>query len=155
LISSSSQRELITVATQQEIKPTPLQSLVDEAAAIRSAEPEEGPKPLCAPARWVTGLLRAFSTGRLHGVHSAGPADRLDTAGTWQEGHDIEYLAVDVVNGAKQMKWMHARVVAVRTRVVRDVARTELRVTYYTNSFHQETTWWMDTSDLRLRAPRL
>jgi hypothetical protein len=71
-----------------------------------------------------------------------------------REGDAIEYLVCDVVSGAKCMKWVPGTVAAVRSRVVRDAARRELRVTYYTNKAHQEMTYWMDVSDLRLRVPR-
>jgi hypothetical protein len=97
----------------------------------------------------VSGLLRVFSAGNLHDARVSRPP-----LCKWTEGDDIEYLAVDVVKGERQMKWVRGRVTAVRSRVVRDVERRELRVTYYTNKHHQETTYWMVPSDLRLRVPR-
>lgn len=178
LILSASVREQVNIEMQKAEAP-PLVSLVDEAAAAGRAEEatssEEdgwqlacgaarelddhgsGQRRFCAPGRWVHGLLRALSTGQLHDARSDGAAaQRGGDGGTgkWTEGDDIEYLAVDVVKGEKTMKWVRGRVAAVRSRVVRDAARRELRVTYYSNSRHQETTYWMVPSDLRLRVPR-
>lgn len=106
----------------------------------------------CRPGRWIFNLLSKLSIGNLCDVRAPRPAPR--PPGEWMEGDEIEYLAVDVVKGEKQMSWVRARVVAVRSRMVRDAVRRELRVTYYTNKHHQETTYWMVPSDLRLRVPR-
>merc|ERR1719421_135719 len=74
--------------------------------------------------------------------------------GKWREGDTIEYLMKDVVKGEKSVQWVPGKVVAVRSRVVRDLERREFRISYHNANRHQETTYWMPHSDLRLRAPR-
>jgi hypothetical protein len=152
LIVARSEREVVEQECNLSLVPVP--PFPDLAAEGLADAQEDGVAScrLCAPARWVSGMLSAFSTGNLH--NSDRPAKRYDPPGKWTEGDEIEYLAVDLINGEKTMKWVRGTVSAVRSRVVRDVARRELRVTYYTNSHHQETTYWMVPSDLRLRASR-
>jgi hypothetical protein len=79
---------------------------------------------------------------------------RPELPGKWREGDNIEYLVKDVVKGEKSVQWVPAKVVAVRSRIVRDVERREFRLTYTNSNKHQETTYWMPHSDLRLRVPR-
>jgi hypothetical protein len=117
-------------------------------------------KKVCGPGGWFFGFFRSISRGTfcdaVSGRHSVerSATQNITQRDLWQEGDDVEYLAIDVVHGEKSMKWVRARVAAVRTRIVRDMPRRELRVTYYANKRHQETTYWMVPSDLRLRVPR-
>jgi hypothetical protein len=77
---------------------------------------------------------------------------RPEVPGKWREGDAIEYLMKDVVKGEKCVQWVPGKVVAVRSRLVRDQERKEFRVAYTNLNRHQETTYWMAHSDLRLRA---
>jgi hypothetical protein len=79
---------------------------------------------------------------------------RAQVPGKWREGDAIEYLVKDVVKGQQAVQWVPAKVVATRSRVVRDVERREFRVSYTNKHRHEETTYWMPHSDLRLRCPR-
>jgi hypothetical protein len=79
---------------------------------------------------------------------------RPEAPGKWREGDTIEYLMKDVVKGEKCVQWVPAKVVAVRSRIVRDVERREFRIAYLNTNRHQETTYWMPHCDLRLRVPR-
>jgi hypothetical protein len=150
-----------------------VQAILDEAEARTAAENSndaygdqhlvDGQRKFCGPGKWFFGLMRAISTGNLtcegvSGRRALADRSRYDeriATGQWQEGDDIEYLQIDVVNGEKVHKWVRGQVCAVRWREVRDAPRRELRVTYYANNKrHLETTYWMVPSDLRLRVPR-